>query len=133
MKDPNREEAVSPKSLVSARPSSVGSEYAIPDQVSVGDFTLKFGVAVVSFRGKPIPLSVKETLLLGFLLKRPGHYFSEKEIMSTVWPEMSPDVNTHTLVTHKYRLSQILKQLCVTGVVIRVQRSPKGYGIFFTT
>jgi two-component system catabolic regulation response regulator CreB len=57
------------------------------------------GRCLISYKGKPLPLSRYEYRILSLLMQRPGWVFSRDKLMELVWetPEMSLDrtVDTH--------------------------------------
>lgn len=52
-------------------------------------------------------LTEKEVDILTFLHNHPRHIFSKEELLQKIW-RYSPDMTTHTLETHIYRLRQKL-------------------------
>lgn len=72
--------------------------------------------------GQVIELTQKEQELLSFLYGK--HNVARGELLQAVWG-ISPDVDTHTLETHIYRLRQKWRDLTGTDCIVATET---GYG-----
>ena len=59
--------------------------------------------------GKIIKLTEKEVAVIKYLYKTKDHIVSKNELLQEVWG-YSPEVSTHTIETHIYRLRQKVEQ-----------------------
>ena len=59
--------------------------------------------------GKIIKLTEKEVAVIKYLYKTKDHIVSKNELLQEVW-RYSPEVSTHTIETHIYRLRQKVEQ-----------------------
>ena len=59
--------------------------------------------------GKIIKLTEKEVAVIKYLYKTKDHIVSKNELLQEVWG-YNPEVSTHTIETHIYRLRQKVEQ-----------------------
>jgi DNA-binding winged helix-turn-helix (wHTH) protein len=93
--------------------------------VTSADFEFITDIVGMKFRGRKIGIPSKEARFLALLLSRPGEYFLRHEVMSAVWPQMSPAAKNHSLPTTKNSLIKTLKD---SGIPVKISCSRRcGY------
>lgn len=64
-----------------------------------------------------IPLTEKEIEIILFLRNKKGQVVSKEELLSNIW-QYHPDITTHTLETHIYRLRKKLESYGITDFLV---------------
>lgn len=64
-----------------------------------------------------IPLTEKEIEIILFLRNKKGQVISKEELLSNIW-QYHPDITTHTLETHIYRLRKKLESYGITDFLV---------------
>jgi len=64
-----------------------------------------------------IPLTEKEIEIILFLRNKEGQVVSKEELLSSIW-QYHPDITTHTLETHIYRLRKKLESYGITDFLV---------------
>lgn len=86
--------------------SMMRSERGLPVKVVIGPYELDTRDNLLSKNGEsPLRLTEKETAILAHMKAACGKPVSRQELLEHVWSYV-PDVETHTLETHIYRLRQ---------------------------
>ena len=82
-------------------------EYSSNSRISVGNYELDLNSRVLSFNKKNLDLTEMEANLILFL-KKSNEPETVKNLQKKVWGHM-PDLETHTVETHVYRLRKKIK------------------------
>ena len=86
--------------------SMVRSGQGLPVKITIGDYELDTRDNLwTKSGGTPLRLTEKETAILIHMKAAGGKAVSRQELLEHVWSYV-PDVETHTLETHIYRLRQ---------------------------
>ena len=75
--------------------------------IKIGDYNLDLNSRKISHGDKILNLTERETNLIIFIKDK--KHVSVKELQKTVW-DYSPDLDTHTVETHIYRLRKKMKE-----------------------
>ena len=75
--------------------------------VKIGEYNLDLNSRKISFRNKSLNLTERETNLIIFIKDKKN--VTIKELQKKVW-DYSPDLDTHTVETHIYRLRKKMKE-----------------------
>ena len=75
--------------------------------IKIGEYNLDLNSRKISFKDKSLDLTERETNLIIFINDKKN--VSVKELQKTVW-DYSPDLDTHTVETHIYRLRKKMKE-----------------------
>ena len=75
--------------------------------IKIGDYNLDLNSRKISHGDKTLNLTERETNLIIFIKDK--KHVSVKELQKTVW-DYSPDLDTHTVETHIYRLRKKMKE-----------------------
>jgi len=75
--------------------------------IKIGDYNLNLNSRKISHGDKTLNLTERETNLIIFIKDK--KHVSVKELQKTVW-DYSPDLDTHTVETHIYRLRKKMKE-----------------------
>ena len=75
--------------------------------ITIGEYNLDLNSRKISFRDKSLNLTERETNLLIFIKDKKN--VTIKELQKMVW-DYSPDLETHTVETHIYRLRKKMKE-----------------------
>lgn len=103
-----------------ARPVPVGSQLG-PMAIRIGDLGIEEDQKRVTLAGKPVALPPKQYALLSLLASEPGRVFSDREILSAVWPD-SRYANSKDVKQHIYLLRRRLgkAQPGAEGAIVNV-------------
>lgn len=71
--------------------------------VERGSFRLDASQREISYRGRPLPLTVREFDLLAFLLRHPDQVFRRDELLKAVWEWELGDLSTVTVHVRRLR------------------------------
>ena len=74
-------------------------------EVNVGPYTLRATHNLLEYEGKAVKITDTEKRLLFVLFAANGQSVSRDDLLDQVWG-MRPDLDTHTVETHIYRLRQ---------------------------
>ena len=74
--------------------------------IKIGEYNLDLNSRKISFKDKSLDLTERETNLIIFIKEKKN--VTVKELQKTVW-DYSPDLETHTVETHIYRLRKKMK------------------------
>ena len=75
--------------------------------IKIGEYNLDLNSRKISFKDKSLDLTERETNLIIFINDKKN--VTVKELQKTVW-DYSPDLDTHTVETHIYRLRKKMKE-----------------------
>ncbi len=75
----------------------------------LGPFIFSPQEKTLSCDGQIIPLTDREVDILAYLAKHKGQAVARADLLKNVW-KFQPDVDTHTLETHIYRLRQKMEE-----------------------
>ena len=75
--------------------------------IKIGEYNLDLNSRKISFKDKSLDLTERETNLIIFINDKKN--VTVKELQKTVW-DYSPDLETHTVETHIYRLRKKMKE-----------------------
>ena len=75
--------------------------------ITIGDYNLDLNSRKISFGDKSLSLTERETNLIIFIKDKKN--VTIKELQKMVW-DYSPDLDTHTVETHIYRLRKKMKE-----------------------
>ena len=75
--------------------------------IKIGEYNLDLNSRKISFKGKSLNLTERETNLIMYINDKKN--VTVKELQKTVW-DYSPDLDTHTVETHIYRLRKKMKE-----------------------
>ena len=92
--------------------------------VKIGEYNLDLNSRKISFRNKSLNLTERETNLIIFINDKKN--VTIKELQKKVW-DYSPDLDTHTVETHIYRLRKKMKE--TFGNESFILNTTKGYSI----
>ena len=92
--------------------------------VKIGEYNLDLNSRKISFRNKSLNLTERETNLIIFIKDKKN--VTIKELQKKVW-DYSPDLDTHTVETHIYRLRKKMKE--TFGNESFILNTTKGYSI----
>ena len=76
--------------------------------IKIGKYNLDLNSRKISFGNKSLNLTERETNLIIFIKDKKN--VTVKELQKTVW-DYSPDLDTHTVETHIYRLRKKIKDI----------------------
>jgi len=80
-------------------------------KITMGDLILDIDNMMIFINGKKTQLRKKLFLLLLIFIKNPNHIFSQQQIMSRVWPEITEeDMDVNTLFVHIRELRKIIEK-----------------------
>jgi len=98
----------------------VGSQLG-PMAIRIGDLGIEEDQKRVTLAGKPVALPPKQYALLSLLASEPGRVFSDREILSAVWPD-SRYANSKDVKQHIYLLRRRLgkAQPGAEGAIVNV-------------
>ena len=101
-------------------------------KVVLGPFTLDRVSRILSHPDHPhlLTLTEKEAELLCLLHEHPERTFSREDLLETIW-NYEPDLMTHTVETHIYRLRKKLAMF--PGGARLVESYPSGYGLHLSS
>lgn len=77
--------------------------------------------ATVALRGRPVPLTRYEFLLLALLAERPGRVYSRDDILQALWPTASGSMD-RTIDTHVKTLRAKFREIDATVDPVRTHR-----------
>ena len=90
--------------------SMVRSRQSLPVKIAIGGYELDTRDNLWTKAGEaPLRLTEKETAILAHMKAAGGKPVSRQELLEHVWSYV-PDVETHTLETHIYRLRQKIEE-----------------------
>ena len=92
--------------------------------VKIGEYNLDLNSRKISFGNKSLNLTERETNLIIFIKDKKN--VTIKELQKKVW-DYSPDLDTHTVETHIYRLRKKMKE--TFGNESFILNTSKGYSI----
>ena len=92
--------------------------------VKIGKYNLDLNSRKISFANKSLNLTERETNLIIFIKDKKN--VTIKELQKKVW-DYSPDLDTHTVETHIYRLRKKMKE--TFGNESFILNTSKGYSI----
>ena len=92
--------------------------------VKIGEYNLDLNSRKISFGNKSLNLTERETNLIIFIKDKKN--VTVKELQKKVW-DYSPDLDTHTVETHIYRLRKKMKE--TFGNESFILNTSKGYSI----
>ena len=92
--------------------------------VKIGEYNLDLNSRKISFGNKSLNLTERETNLIIFIKDKKN--VTVKELQKKVW-DYSPDLDTHTVETHIYRLRKKMKE--TFGNESFILNTTKGYSI----
>ena len=75
--------------------------------IKIGEYNLDLNSRKISFKDKSLDLTERETNLIIFINDKKN--VTVKELQKTVW-DYSPDLETHTVETHIYRLRKKMRE-----------------------
>ena len=75
--------------------------------IKIGEYNLDLNSRKISFKDKSLDLTERETNLIIYINDKKN--VTVKELQKTVW-DYSPDLDTHTVETHIYRLRKKMKE-----------------------
>ena len=75
--------------------------------IKIGEYNLDLNSRKISFKDKSLNLTEREINLIIFIKDKKN--VTVKELQKTVW-DYSPDLDTHTVETHIYRLRKKMKE-----------------------
>ncbi len=75
--------------------------------IKIGEYNLDLNSRKISFKDKSLDLTERETNLIIFIKNKKN--VTVKELQKKVW-DYSPDLETHTVETHIYRLRKKMKE-----------------------
>jgi len=75
--------------------------------IKIGEYNLDLNSRKISFKDKSLNLTERETNLIIFIYDKKN--VTIKELQKKVW-DYSPDLDTHTVETHIYRLRKKMKE-----------------------
>ena len=75
--------------------------------IKIGEYNLDLNSRKISFKDKSLNLTERETNLIIFIYDKKS--VTIKELQKKVW-DYSPDLDTHTVETHIYRLRKKMKE-----------------------
>ena len=81
--------------------------FNLQSEVEIGSYKIDLNSRVLSYQGKYLDLTEKETLMIIYL-KNKNNPCSVRELQESVWKQ-SIDLETHTVETHIYRLRKKIK------------------------
>ena len=93
--------------------------------IKIGKYNLDLNSRVISLKDKNLDLTERETNLIIFIHDKKD--VSVKDLQQSVW-DYSPDLETHTVETHIYRLRKKMNQ--VFGDENFIINNDKGYSIY---
>ena len=93
-------------------------------RIKIGDYNLDLNSRKISFKDKSLDLTERETNLIIYINDKKN--VTVKELQKTVW-DYSPDLDTHTVETHIYRLRKKMKE--AFGNESFILNTSKGYSI----
>ena len=93
-------------------------------QIKIGKYNLDLNSRKISFEDKSLNLTERETNLIIFIKDKRN--VTVKELQKMVW-DYSPDLDTHTVETHIYRLRKKMKE--TFGNESFILNTSKGYSI----
>ena len=92
--------------------------------IKIGEYNLDLNSRKISFGNKSLNLTERETNLIIFIKDKKN--VTIKELQKKVW-DYSPDLDTHTVETHIYRLRKKMKE--TFGNESFILNTTKGYSI----
>ena len=92
--------------------------------IKIGEYNLDLNSRKISFGNKSLNLTERETNLIIFIKDKKN--VTVKELQKKVW-DYSPDLDTHTVETHIYRLRKKMKE--TFGNESFILNTTKGYSI----
>ena len=92
--------------------------------IKIGEYNLDLNSRKISFGNKSLNLTERETYLIIFIKDKKS--VTVKELQKKVW-DYSPDLDTHTVETHIYRLRKKMKE--TFGNESFILNTSKGYSI----
>ena len=92
--------------------------------IKIGDYNLNLNSRKISLGDKSLDLTERETNLIFFIKDKKN--VTVKELQKNVW-DYSPDLDTHTVETHIYRLRKKMKE--AFGNENFILNTSKGYSI----
>ena len=92
--------------------------------IKIGEYNLDLNSRKISFGNKSLNLTERETNLIIFIKDKKN--VTVKELQKKVWA-YSPDLDTHTVETHIYRLRKKMKE--TFGNEIFILNTSNGYSI----
>ena len=92
--------------------------------IKIGEYNLDLNSRKISFGNKSLNLTERETNLIIFIKDKKN--VTVKELQKKVW-DYSPDLDTHTVETHIYRLRKKMKE--TFGNESFILNTSKGYSI----
>ena len=92
--------------------------------IKIGEYNLDLNSRKISFGNKSLNLTERETNLIIFINDKKN--VTIKELQKKVW-DYSPDLDTHTVETHIYRLRKKMKE--TFGNESFILNTSKGYSI----
>tara|TARA_B100001027_G_scaffold69992_1_gene47759 strand:+ start:1210 stop:1770 length:561 start_codon:yes stop_codon:yes gene_type:complete len=83
------------------------NKFTDQSHIIIGEYNLDLNSRKISFRDKSLSLTERETNLIIFIKDKKN--VTIKELQKMVW-DYSPDLDTHTVETHIYRLRKKMKE-----------------------
>ncbi len=83
------------------------NKFTDQSHITIGEYNLDLNSRKISFRDKILNLTERETNLIIFIKDKKS--VTIKELQKMVW-DYSPDLDTHTVETHIYRLRKKMKE-----------------------
>ena len=81
--------------------------FNLQSEVKIGPYRMNLNSRILSFQGKNLDLTEKETLMILYL-KNKSYPCNVDELQKSVWKQ-STELETHTVETHIYRLRKKIK------------------------
>ena len=92
--------------------------------IKIGKYNLDLNSRIISLKDKNLDLTERETNLIIFIYERKK--VTVKDLQKSVW-DYSPDLETHTVETHIYRLRKKIKEIFNDESFLKSEK--KGYTI----
>ena len=100
------------------------NKFSDQSNIKIGEYNLDLNSRKVSFKEKSLDLTERETDLITFIVNKKN--VTVKELQKMVW-DYSPDLETHTVETHIYRLRKKMKE--TIGDEDFIKNTSNGYSI----
>ena len=100
------------------------NKFSDQSHIEIGEYNLDLNSRKISLGDKSLDLTERETNLIIFIKDKKN--VTVKELQKTVW-DYSPDLDTHTVETHIYRLRKKMKE--AFGNESFILNTSKGYSI----
>ena len=100
------------------------SKFYNQSNIKIGKYSLDLNSRKISLKSKNLDLTERETNLIVFINEKKN--VTIKDLQKNVW-DYSPDLETHTVETHIYRLRKKIKEMFNDDNFIKSEK--KGYTI----